>query len=133
MRVVIDTNTLAGALLLKHSVPRQAFDKAMVQGSVLLSTATLDELNEVLSRKKFGKYISDAERILFAETLVQQSLLISPTGKIDACRDPKDNKFLDLAVSGKADCLISGDDDLLMLNPFEGIPILCARDFLEME
>ena len=46
------------------------------------------------------------------------------------CRDAKDNKFLELAVSGKADCIVSGDADLLVLNPFRGIPILTPREFL---
>nr|VFJ77930.1 MAG: putative toxin-antitoxin system toxin component, PIN family [Candidatus Kentron sp. FW] len=112
MRLIIDTNTLVSALLIKHSVPRQAFDKALVH-EVLLSRATIEELNDVLSREKFCKYITGAERTLFVETLLQQSVLVGITDKVDVCRDPRDNKFLDLAISGEADYLITGDDDLL--------------------
>ncbi|WP_369816668.1 putative toxin-antitoxin system toxin component, PIN family [Cyanobacterium sp. IPPAS B-1200] len=61
---------------------------------------------------------------------------ITITQYFDACRDSKDNCFLDLAVSGKADFIISGDDDLLVLNPFEDIPIITvqvfANNFLEI-
>ncbi len=49
---------------------------------------------------------------------------------IRACRDPKDDKYLELAVAAKADCVITGDHDLLVLNPFRGIPILLAADFV---
>lgn len=51
---------------------------------------------------------------------------------ITACRDPKDDKFLELAVSGRATHIISGDTDLLTLNPFRGIAILPPRAFLEL-
>ena len=52
--------------------------------------------------------------------------------RIAECRDPKDDKFLELAVYGSASCLITGDEDLLVLHPFRGIPILSAAQFLEM-
>lgn len=130
MRIILDTNTLVSALLIRQSVPRQAFDKAMQQGEILLSAATLEELNTVLGRDKFKKYITDAERILFVQTLLSQSVLLETEEHIRACRDPKDNKFLDLAVTGKADYLVSGDDDLLILNPFENTKILTPREFV---
>jgi putative PIN family toxin of toxin-antitoxin system len=50
---------------------------------------------------------------------------------IHACRDPKDNKFLELAVESGAACIITGDKDLLVLNPYEHIQILTAADFLK--
>lgn len=62
--------------------------------------------------------------------LVQEALLIDVVDRITECRDVKDNKFLELAVSGQAACLISGDKDLLVLNPFRGIPILTPQAFL---
>jgi putative PIN family toxin of toxin-antitoxin system len=131
MRVILDTNTLVSALLVKQSIPRQAFDKAKQHGSVLLSNATLEELDSVLKREKFKKYITDAERILFLQALLSQSILLEIEPKITACRDPKDNKFLDLAVAGVVDYLVTGDDDLLVLNPLENTKILTPREFLE--
>ena len=89
------------------------------------------ELNEVIARKKFDKYISEEKRKEFLAALVKQAELLEVTEEITDCRDPKDNKFLELAVSGEADCIISGDGDLLVLHPFRGISILQSGDFLE--
>jgi uncharacterized protein len=55
--------------------------------------------------------------------------LVAITERVTACRDPKDNKFLELAVNGPADIIISGDDDLLVLDPFRNIPILTPTAF----
>ena len=57
--------------------------------------------------------------------------LVDITERIAACRDPKDDKFLELAVSGKADLIVSGDGDLLDLNPFREIPILTPAGFVQ--
>jgi predicted nucleic acid-binding protein len=52
---------------------------------------------------------------------------------VQGCRDPRDDKFLEVAFNGRADVIISGDADLLDLNQFRGIPILSPRDFLSYE
>jgi predicted nucleic acid-binding protein len=52
---------------------------------------------------------------------------------IRACRDPRDDKFLEVAVNGRADAIVTGDQDLLVLNPFQGIPILSPAGYLELE
>ncbi len=57
--------------------------------------------------------------------------LIKPSVEIVECRDPKDDKFLELAYSAKAKCIVSGDQDLLVLHPFRGIPIKTAAEFLK--
>ena len=130
-RFALDTNVIVSALLLKRSVARQTFDKAMTEGKLLLSQAIIEELNEVLRRSAFDRYLLEEERLQFLTALVRDGILVETTEVIVACRDPKDNKFLELAVSGGAACLISGDDDLLVLHPFRGIPILPPRVFLE--
>jgi putative PIN family toxin of toxin-antitoxin system len=66
----------------------------------------------------------------FLVALLKESELVEVATAIAECRDTRDNKFLELAVDGKADYIISGDEDLLVLHPFRGIPILTARDFL---
>lgn len=118
------------AVLLAGSVPRQAFDKALEQGTILISVPTLLELAEVLSRQKLNKYLLEAERMRFLVALLKEAELVEVTEAVTDCRDAKDNKFLALAVSGQADFLISGDADLLVLNPFRGIPIRTPREFL---
>lgn len=130
-RFILDTSLIVSALLLKQSVSRQAFDRALSQGEILLSTAAIEELNTTLRREKFNRYINEAERLLFLEELIQNATIVEVNSQIKECRDPKDNKFLELAVDGNADCIVSGDADLLTLHPFRGVSILNPRDFLE--
>lgn len=130
LRVVLDTNVVVSALLLSVSVPRQAFDKALDQAEIIISTPVLLELAEVLARDKLNKYLTEQERMRFLVALLKESELVEIREQISDCRDPNDNKFLELAVCGNADVLVTGDDDLLVLDPFRGIPILTPRDFL---
>ena len=130
MRSAFDTNVIVSAVLLAASVPRRAFDKALDEGKILISVPTLLELSEALSRKKLNAYLLEEERMHFLVALLKEAEMVEITETITDCRDAKDNKFLELAVSGKADCIVSGDADLLVLNPFRGIPILTPREFL---
>ena len=83
-----------------------------------------------MERDKFDRYLTGSERGEFLEAFVERAMFVEPTEEIRACRDAKDDKFLELAVSGSADCIITGDSDLLSLNPFRGIPIVTAAHFL---
>lgn len=130
-RFVFDNNVLISGALLKGSVSDQAFDKATEEGILLYSSETLLELEEALSRPKFRKYIDDADRIAFLRKLSGKSKAVKVKKKVTACRDPKSNKFLELALSGEANFIISGDQDLLVLHPFDNIPILSPADFLD--
>lgn len=130
---VLDTNVLISTVLVPNSTSQAAFVKALQKGKLVHSLATLDELKQVLERKKFDKYISRDERIQFLTMLVRESLLVEISVNITACRDPKDNKFLELAVSADAKTIISGDDDLLVLHPFRDIKIISPRAFLMQE
>ena len=130
-RFVFDTNAIISGLLVPDSKPRRAFDIAQDQGSILISIPILSELNEVLSRKKFDKYLPEEKRKRFLAVLARDAKLIEVTEEIAECRDPKDNKFLEVAVCGNADCIISGDKDLLELNPFRGIAVLNPDEFLK--
>ena len=128
---VFDTNTLVSAALFEHQTPNRAFRLALQTGTVLLSPSIFDELDEVLARGKFDNYLSLEERAAFIEALVERSRFADPTEKINACRDPDDDKFLEVAVSESADCIVSGDQDLLVLHPFRNIPIMDSGDFIE--
>lgn len=131
-RIVFDTNVLVSALMFPRSVPRQAFNLAYSTGKILASTATTLELEEVLSRKKFEKYFSMEERIQFVARFFADAEIIEIKEKITACRDRKDDKFLELAVNGKADYIITGDQDLLVLHPFQNIVIISVSDYLKI-
>jgi putative PIN family toxin of toxin-antitoxin system len=129
-RAVIDTSVAVSALLLPHSVPRQAFDAAAARGRLLVSAATVAELDDVLRRPKFNKYISEEKRLEFLAALVQEAEQVEVTEIVTACRDAKDDKFLALALSGRASHILSGDADLLALHPFRGIAVLTPQAFL---
>ncbi len=131
-RVVIDTGVLVSAVLLPRSIPRQVFDHVLTRGSLLISAATIVELEEVLRRPKFDKYLQREEREDFLASLAQQAQRVSTAEVVRECRDPKDDKFLELAWSAQASCLVTGDQDLLVLHPFRGIPVLTPAAYLEM-
>lgn len=132
MRSVFDTNVIVSAALFASSVPRKAFDKAFDEGKILISVPVLLELAEVLTREKFNKYLLEEKRMLFLVTFLKGAELVKVIEAVTDCRDVKDNKFLELAMSGSADFIVSGDDDLLVLNPFRGIPIITPREFLNV-
>src|SRR5262245_21920349 len=129
-RTVIDTGVAVSAVLLPRSVPRQAFDAAAARGKLLVSEATVAELDEVLRRPKFNKYIPEEKRLEFLAALVQEAEEVVVTEVITICRDAKDNKFLELAVCGRASHIVSGDGDLLVLHPFRGIAVVTPQAFL---
>ena len=128
---ILDTNTLLSALLNEDSTPGIALKKARESGALLVSAETASEYFNVFSRSKFEKYVSLETRLTFIENIISNALAVEPKERVDACRDPKDNKFLELAITAGATCIISGDIDLLILSPFNGIPIVSAADFLK--
>lgn len=79
MRAVIDTNVLVSALLLRSSKSRQCLDRILQQGTLLLSSRTIAELDEVLRRPRFSRYVTDEERVLFLATLLDVSMLLEPS------------------------------------------------------
>ena len=132
MRCVFDTNVFVSALLLPDSKPRHALDLALRRGKILLSFALLAELYEVLSRKKFRRYIDEEDIRTFVAALTRESQWVDVDVRITACRDSKDDKFLELAVSGHATHIVTGDSDLLALNPFQGIQVVPPQEFLKL-
>ena len=130
-RYVFDTNTLVSALLFEHSKPGQALQQALKRGEILVSSSTLEELVEVLQREKFERYVTPSEREEFVEAFVERATFVEPTEHVRECRDGKDDMFLELAVTGRAECIISGDNDLRSLSPFRGIAIITAAEFLK--
>lgn len=132
MRLVFDTNIIISALFFEGSKPAKAFEIGIKQGTILFSSATFSELEEVLWRNKFDQYISPEERNQFLTGFILNGTPVEIDRTISECRDPKDNKFLELAVCGNADFIISGDEDLLTLNPFRNIKIIPPDNFLRI-
>jgi uncharacterized protein len=131
-RYVFDTSAIVSALLFEQSVPARALYTALDCADLLVSSATADELREVPARKKFDRYLTWEEREQFLLLFLTRAIVVEIVEDVRVCRDPKDDKFLELAVSGNASCLLTGDEDLLTLHPFRGIPILPPTSFLEM-
>ena len=130
-RCVFDTNAVVSAALFEHGNPGRAFYWALVHCEVLLSEEVVEEISGVLAREKFARYVTSEERDKFIERLIAEARLIEVTDRIAECRDPKDDKFLELAVSGDASYLIPGDEDLLVLDPFRRTRIFSPREFVE--
>ncbi len=129
---VIDTNTLVSAFIFRYSIPRKAFERAVRKGSVFASLETYNEFTEVLLRPKFDKYISSEEKLLALKEFKELAIFSERSDTITECRDPKDNKFLELAVASNASCIVTGDKDLLVMHPFRENPILTPVDFLNI-
>ena len=131
-RWVFDTNALVSRLLVPSGIAARAVDVALAHGVLLFSEATLAELAEVLWRPKFDPYLDNAQRRQFFSLLAGVSQMVSTPHQLQACRDPKDDKFLDVALAGEARAIITGDKDLIALHPFHGIPIMTPADFITL-
>lgn len=132
-RIVIDTNVFVSAILLPASVPRRAVDKALGHGSMLFSEATFRELSQVLSRPKFDDYVTTEERTIFLTQLARAAEFVSIVQLVRECRDSRDDKFLEVALNGRADLIVTGDDDLLALHSWRGVSILNPSEYLKSE
>lgn len=130
MRFVFDTNTLISAILKPNGTVMQVVSIALQKGIIIFSVETKAEIVSVIQRDKFNKYRSLADRLNTIEAIFSKGMqLDTKTTDLIMCRDFSDIKFLRLAFEAKADCLISGDADLKVLNPFRGIPILSITEF----
>lgn len=132
-RIVVDTNTLISRLLLPRSIPAQAVRRAVDEGRLLVSEATMGEFANVITRAKFDPYVSLEERQQFLRQLGRIADLVPILHQVQACRDPKDDKFLEVAVNGEADMIVTGDHDLLDLGNVQGIPIITPAAYMQSE
>lgn len=104
--------------------------EAFALHTVLRSEATQLEREDVLSRDYFTERFSPSTLQDTIDLFATQTSGVEVTSSITDCRDRKDNKFIELALDGAADVIVSGDEDLLVLHPWRGIPILSPRDAL---
>ena len=129
-RRVVDTNVIVSALLFEESVSGKAVFWVLDHATILQSLESLRELSEVLGRKKFDKYLTREEREAFLTHLTNTAEVLEITESIRICRDRKDDMLLELAIAGSANGIITGDEDLLALNPFRDIPIMTPVHFV---
>ena len=129
MRVVIDTNVLVSAALKENSLPAAAVHFVLQRGTLLKSAPTEAELLGVLDRPYLARLISPRLRLWVIATLAAAEP-VPITERVAACRDPDDDKFLEVAINGHADIIVSGDADLLTLTPFRSILIVTPATFV---
>jgi hypothetical protein len=128
---VVDTNVFVSAIILPLSLPRRAVDQALDNGVLLFSAATIAELEEVLRRPKFDRYVIREERQFFLSQLASTAEFVQIIQLVRECRDPKDDKFLEVALNGRADVIVTGDADLLGIHPWRGIEVLSPAKYLK--
>ena len=128
--LVVDTGVLISAAIRPQSVPALALERALRHYEVCASMATLDELQQVLLRPKFDRYASAAQRQLFLDGIMLQFRLVEVTQQVAECADPKDDKFLALALAVNAELIVASDPHLTQMHPWRSIPILPPAAFL---
>lgn len=128
-RVVFDTSSLVPACLYPDREPAHIFRRALLAHDVFASTATFNELAAVLARDIFNAWQPLDRRLMWVHLLHESVVWAEPTTPVTDCRDPKDNKFLELALAAQADVLVSSDIHLLEMHPFRAIPVLALADF----
>lgn len=133
MRAVVDTGVLVSALIRRQGTTSDVL-RALRDGrfSIIYTTDILVEVVDVLGRAplRLKYHIQPGDLTALINLIRLRGELIVPTQRITACRDADDNKFLEAALAGEADCIVSGDVDLLSLSPFQGVPILRPAEFL---
>lgn len=129
----MDTNVLISGLLSTTSTPAQAVEKAVTRAQLVATLDTLRELIEKLHSSKFESYVRRERRDALLERVVSLVEIIDVLQSIRASRDAKDDKFLEAAVNGRADVIVTGDKDLLDLNPFRGVAIVTPAEYLALE
>lgn len=134
MRVVIDTNVLLSGLLW-HGAPHTLLNHVRNGiAELVMSQALLDELTEVIARPKFATILARTtrtpERIL-SEMQILADIIVAPALPVPVCRDPDDDTVLACAQAARADFIVSGDDDLLILKEFQNIPIITPAQAIQ--
>jgi uncharacterized protein len=130
-RVVIDTNILVSQLILPGSLPARVMAQVEVRSVLLFSESTMYELADVLSREKFDRYISREARKGFIQRIGRIAEFVPIIQTVRECRDPKDDRILEVAWNGQAEKIITGDEDLLAMNPWRGIEIVTLMEYLK--
>jgi len=131
-RAVIDTSILISAALSPLGKPAEVVDRLVKTGTLIFSPLTFDELVSRLSRPKFDRYIETSERQQYLEKLAAVAHWVEIAGTLKACRDANDDMFLETALAGSAEVIITGDQDLLVMDPFGEIRIVTAAVALDL-
>jgi putative PIN family toxin of toxin-antitoxin system len=128
--IVLDTSTLVSATFNSEGVPAQAVRRALREDQVAVSEAVIAELLDVLDRPRVARFLDPRLRAELLWQLDNLGVPFAPTERVADCRDPKDDKYLELALAAGAGRIVSSDADLLVLHPWRGVRILRPADYL---
>jgi uncharacterized protein len=128
--IVFDASTIVGAALKADSVPERALLRAEAVDVFALSAAVEAEIAGVLDRPRFARALTPERRARILKVLRGEAAWFEPKVVVADCRDPKDNKYLELALAAGAGTIVSSDEDLLVLHPWRGVRILRPAAYL---
>jgi uncharacterized protein len=144
-RVVCDTNVLISAAIMPAGKARRAVNHVIDNGRLVISAELFSEYETRLARPKFDRYVSKVDREEFLQLMLVSADRVTIPRLLRVCRDADDDKVIETAVVGNADCLLTGDADLLVLRPgsaaeiatsadalFRGVAILKPAEFLKL-
>jgi putative PIN family toxin of toxin-antitoxin system len=130
LRVVVDTGVVIIAMLMPRSVPRRSLDRVLDRGKLLISAATVEELNEVIRRPRFDRYVQENYRLEFLAGMIREAELVKVRDVVSECRDPRDDKFLELAISVRPRASSAATGTSLFSIRFVGFPWSLLRNSL---
>ncbi|MFA4855157.1 MAG: putative toxin-antitoxin system toxin component, PIN family [archaeon] len=130
--VVLDTNIIVSALIAREGAPARVFE-LLILGRIenYTSPEIIRELKEVLYREEIMSRTAKKGREFVLRQYLNRSIQVSAKTKVHAAGHAADNKFLEVALEGRAKYVITGDSHLLSLHEFRGIKIIRAKEFLE--
>jgi uncharacterized protein len=129
-RVVLDTSILISAALSGSGKPAAVLDHVLQHAVLVMSAETFHELTRKVLEPKFDKYFRGNGRADLLTRIAAGSEWTEIAERVAVCRDPKDDMMLETALAGRADCIVTGDKDLLVLDPFRSVRIVTAAMFL---
>lgn len=121
---MFDASTLVSAAFPRGSVPDRAVRHAFRTDKIAVSEAMMAELLDILHRPRLARFIDPELRADLLGQLGTLGVLVRPAVPVADCRDPKDDKYLELALEAGAETIVSSDDDLLVLHPWRGIQVV---------
>ena len=128
--IVFDASTLVSAAFSSDGVPARAIHRALDKDRVAISEPVMTELLDVLHRPGLARFLQVDLRAALLGQLVALGVPFEPRERVTDCRDPKDDKYLELALAARASTIVSSDGDLLVLHPWRGVLILRPAEYL---
>ena len=130
--IVLDSNLIVSAILNPEGIATLALEIAVENFEIVITRETILEQADVLSRDKFNRYVPIEVRQMLLKNYAESAKEVAVLEEVTDCKDPKDNKFLALALASHAKLIVSGDKrDLLCMNPYRGVDIIGLRAFVE--